>query len=149
MRSPSLHPTSSSQRCPSGHPASYGFAPEFIDVPPIGLRCELCLSKEAKYKCSRCGRWVCEAHYDHKRGMCTLCASSTCSICLSNLGTTHCAFCGRIVCPRCSMDIDSVRRICFICIISRGSISLLSKVVESRSAHGERHGDRGNVTNRG
>jgi len=127
-RSPSLHPTSSEdQRCPSGHPASCAVDPELIDLPPIGLKCELCLQRGATYRCRVCGRAVCSTHYDPKLGVCTLCRSALCRICGTNLAVGHCNICGRLVCAKCSLDLDGVRRICYFCLMNPRSISLLSK----------------------
>jgi hypothetical protein len=35
--------------------------------------CELCTTNEVVDGCDRCGRLVCEAHYDEETGLCTDC----------------------------------------------------------------------------
>jgi ribosomal protein S14 len=35
--------------------------------------CELCTQNEVVDGCDRCGRLVCERHYDEKTGLCTDC----------------------------------------------------------------------------
>jgi len=36
--------------------------------------CQICESAEATFACDRCGRVVCDAHYDRETGLCTECA---------------------------------------------------------------------------
>ncbi|MEF8776571.1 MAG: hypothetical protein V5A43_08740 [Haloarculaceae archaeon] len=36
--------------------------------------CQLCESAPADHQCARCGRLVCDAHYDRASGRCTDCA---------------------------------------------------------------------------
>lgn len=36
--------------------------------------CQICESAEARFACDRCGRVVCETHYDRETGLCTECA---------------------------------------------------------------------------
>lgn len=38
--------------------------------------CQVCESAEAQFACDRCGRVVCEGHYDRELGLCTECARS-------------------------------------------------------------------------
>jgi Na+-transporting NADH:ubiquinone oxidoreductase subunit NqrB len=37
--------------------------------------CEVCATGEAQSTCDRCGKLVCEDHYDETTGYCTECAS--------------------------------------------------------------------------
>jgi hypothetical protein len=37
--------------------------------------CEICQRPDAKYTCDRCGRLVCERHFDEGHGICVECAS--------------------------------------------------------------------------
>lgn len=39
--------------------------------------CEECGTGEVTDACDRCGRLVCERHYDEETGLCTDCASET------------------------------------------------------------------------
>ena len=36
--------------------------------------CQICESAQAQFACDRCGRMVCETHYDRELGLCTDCA---------------------------------------------------------------------------
>lgn len=38
--------------------------------------CQVCESAEADHTCGRCGRLVCENHYEDGAGLCVECASS-------------------------------------------------------------------------
>lgn len=37
--------------------------------------CEICSSNEIEFTCDRCGKLVCEQHYDEKVGLCVECAA--------------------------------------------------------------------------
>ena len=39
--------------------------------------CEICESRTVIDGCSRCGRLVCESHYDEGSGLCTECRAET------------------------------------------------------------------------
>lgn len=37
--------------------------------------CELCMEGESKWGCDRCGKLVCDDHYDEQTGYCTECSA--------------------------------------------------------------------------
>lgn len=128
-RSPSLHPTSLTQRSPSGHSAGNKCGRELINSNAI--LCELCERRIAKYKCKICGRQVCEIHIRAGEGICEVCASALCSICKSALSVRSCISCGRIICLQCSVQIDEVRYVCINCFIKLGRGKLKGKSTKS------------------
>ncbi len=84
-------------------------------------RCELCEYNYAKHLCVVCGRRVCDKDYDELLGMCVVCRDALCNVCNRNLSVSRCSLCGRLVCSKCSIDLDGVRRVCFLCLISKGT----------------------------
>ena len=40
----------------------------------VSSPCEICAAGEVEYTCDRCGRLVCDRHYDEDVGMCVECA---------------------------------------------------------------------------
>jgi hypothetical protein len=43
----------------------------------VDTLCQMCEAAPAEYQCTRCGRFVCEAHYVNARGLCADCAAET------------------------------------------------------------------------
>jgi len=81
-------------------------------------KCELCRYGYAERICPICGRRVCRRDYDETLNMCSACREALCNVCNRNLSVSRCCICGRLVCAKCSIDLDGVRRVCFLCIIS-------------------------------
>ncbi|MCC5998648.1 MAG: hypothetical protein LM573_06180 [Thermofilum sp.] len=78
-------------------------------------KCEICLSRPARYKCSKCGREVCEEHYIASKGICTACEETLCQLCGENLAIGNCKYCGRLVCYKCSVE-EGAALVCRECL---------------------------------
>jgi hypothetical protein len=39
----------------------------------VGSLCQVCETETAERSCDRCGRLVCERHYDRSAGVCAVC----------------------------------------------------------------------------
>lgn len=50
-----------------------GHGRQLEDMSVSGL-CQVCEAAEARFSCSRCGRLVCEDHFDRESGFCLECA---------------------------------------------------------------------------
>ncbi len=95
------------------------------DIKRLMLYCEVCYSNIATKKCPVCGRYVCEEHWSRNLGLCTICAMMVCRVCWRNLAVTRCSICGRIVCRECIVEVDEVRRKCFLCVMRSGNSNML------------------------
>ncbi|ADM28013.1 hypothetical protein Igag_1207 [Ignisphaera aggregans DSM 17230] len=91
-----------------------------------GNLCEICFEKPAYYRCPLCGRYVCEEHFNRRLNRCYICIESGCNVCYRNLAIAECQLCGRRICHKCSIELDEVRRICYLCII--GSIKIRNTI---------------------
>ena len=118
--SPSLHPTSL-----QSSEVSLRSSPDFSADPvkkAFSYYCEICHTNTARYVCRMCRRYVCGEHYDHRTRTCTLCLELLCSVCRHNLSVGYCTCCGRYVCHGCAIDIDGVRKVCYLCIIENTKV---------------------------
>ncbi len=84
-------------------------------------KCEICLEKPAVHRCPLCGRYVCEDHFDHEKGVCIACSEALCSICGKRLSIGYCKYCGRLVCEECSVK-EGAALVCKECAAARGLI---------------------------
>ncbi|RLE60418.1 MAG: hypothetical protein DRJ35_03320 [Thermoprotei archaeon] len=85
-------------------------------------KCEICLKPSPKlFVCKKCGRKVCEKHYNFEKKICVACEESLCQICGKRLSIGYCKYCGRLVCEECSIE-EGAALVCIECIRKRGSL---------------------------
>jgi len=84
------------------------------------IRCEICEVKPAKYRCSLCGRLVCDTHFNLERSICKICEMSLCDLCGKTLAISCCPICGRLGCSDCLTQLTPVIRVCKECLAKYG-----------------------------
>jgi hypothetical protein len=42
----------------------------------VSTPCEICATADVRHTCDRCGRLVCERHFDEETGLCVECAAA-------------------------------------------------------------------------
>lgn len=118
--SPSLHPTSF-----QSSEVSLRSSPSFsvnLAKKVFSHYCEICHANTARHVCRTCKRYVCDEHYDYRTRTCIICSALLCSICRRSLSIGYCSYCGRYVCHGCAIDVDGVRKVCYLCIIENAEV---------------------------
>lgn len=70
-----------SRKPPAGHVETAclaaGFKPASVLVVPVSVSspCEICNVADVSHTCDRCGRLVCDEHFDDDLGLCVECAA--------------------------------------------------------------------------
>ncbi|MEM0380344.1 MAG: hypothetical protein QXX35_05360 [Desulfurococcaceae archaeon] len=77
--------------------------------------CSICESKQSVFKCSICGRNVCEKDFDLDKKICRICCETLCKICNKYLSIDKCSICGRNGCEKCLIKITPFQYICIDC----------------------------------
>ncbi len=77
--------------------------------------CEICEAEKAVITCKRCGRAVCEKHYNKDLEICKVCELTLCYICRRRSAVMVCAVCGRPICEKDSSRIG-LYRVCNYCL---------------------------------